>query len=113
FPTLAAEDLSARYLDVYPSPDLPGTFRLADLPDMWLCASPSRRVLALFSTSSLRAKLESLIRETESPAGVSVTVVGPGEDALTRETIAPSSLGSLLPGWRLALSLDDRTLFDT
>jgi signal transduction histidine kinase len=113
FPTLAAEDLAARYLEVDPSPPRPETFRATDLSDLWECASPSRQVLALFSGENLRAKLEALIWESEWSAGVRVTVVAPGDDALVNEAIAMSSLGSLLPGWRLALSLDDRALFDT
>jgi signal transduction histidine kinase len=112
-PTLAAEDLAARYLDFHPRPQLPETFRPTDLPDLWLCASPGRRVLALFFRTNLRTRIEALIRETSASAGVSVTVVAPGEDAPTDGAIATISLGSLLPGWRLALSIDDHTFFDS
>jgi signal transduction histidine kinase len=112
FPTLAAEDLAARYLDVHPSPPRTETFHATALPDLWACASPGRRVVALFSKASLRAKLDALIREPALSAGVRVTVVPPGEDTLMDGALATSSLGSLLPGWRLALSLDDRRLFD-
>jgi signal transduction histidine kinase len=113
FPTLDAEDLAARYLDVHPSPPLPMTFQATDLPELWVCASPGRHVLALFSKATLRAKLGVLVSEPELSAGVRVTVVPPGEDALMDNALVTSSLASLLPGWRLALALDNRAFFDT
>jgi len=113
FPTLAAEDLAARYLELHPSPPRPETFQATDIPDLWACASPGRRVLALCSKESLRAKLDGLIRESLSSSGVRVAAIPPGEEAIIDRAIATSSLGPILPGWRLALSLDDHALFDT
>jgi signal transduction histidine kinase len=113
FPTLPAEDLAARFLETHPLPVLPETLRPADLPDVWQAASPGKRALALFSTAELRGKLAALVREPALPAGVGVAVVAPGEAALTEATLVTIELGPQLPGWRLALSLDDRALFDT
>jgi signal transduction histidine kinase len=113
FPTLASEDLAARYLDAHPSPERPEKFQMTSIPNLWVCASPSGQTLALFSKDNLRAKVDALIREPLLPSGVRVTVISPGEDVLMEKALTTSSLTSLLPGWRLALSLDDRTLFDT
>jgi signal transduction histidine kinase len=99
FPTLVAEELAARYLESNP-------------PDVWPVMSPNRRVLALFTAASLRAKLNEAIRDPSLPKGVNIAVVVPGEDAMMESTLVTAPL-SEVSGWRLALSLDDRKLFDT
>ncbi len=113
FPTLAAEDLGARYLEANPSPILEETLRPTSLPDIWARVSPGRRALALFSTATLRARLSSLVHEPALAPGVEVTPVAPGEDVMSEATVVTGSLAPLLPGWRLALTLDDRALFDS
>ena len=99
FPTLVAEELAARYLETKPA-------------DVWSVASPNHRLLALFTTASLRAKISESIRNVNSLKGVTIAVVAPGEDVNTESTLVTSAL-SEMPGWRLTLSLDDRALFDT
>ena len=113
FETQAAEDLVARFLETNPSPALTDTLRTTGLPDIWQTASPGKRAVALFSTASLRAKLDAFIRNPALPAGVRIGVVPPGEDAMTDSTLVATALGSPLPGWRLAVSLDDHTVFAT
>jgi signal transduction histidine kinase len=113
FPTLAAEELAARYLEANPVVPTETTLRATELRDVWAVASPSHRVLALFTTAGLRAKLDDLIRDPSLPKGVRVAVIAPGEDATTESTLVTASLGPELSGWRLSLSLDNRTLFDT
>lgn len=113
FPTLAAEDLAAQFLEVHPSPPRPETFHATNLPRLWICASPNRQVLGLWSTTTLRAKLDALLRESASTKGVQIAAVPPGEETLIDKAIATISIGPLLPGWRLALSADNHALFDT
>lgn len=113
FPTLAAEELAARYLEANPVFPTDTTLHATELRDVWSVASPSRRLLALFTTASLRARLDDMIHDPSLPKGVSVAVVAPGEDGMTESTLVAAALGPELPGWRLALSLDDRKLFDT
>lgn len=113
FPTLAAEDLAALFLEANSSPDADGTLQPSALPGVWQAGSPGKRALALFSTDSLRAKLDALVRNPALPAGVRIGAIPPGEDSLTESTLAAAALGEALPGWRLAISLDDRALFDT
>ena len=113
FPTLAAEELAARYLEANPVFSTNSTLRATELRDVWATASPNRRVLALFTTAGLRVKVDDLIRDPSLPKGVRVAVIAPGEEAMTESTLATAALGPELPGWRISLSLDDRTLFDT
>jgi len=113
FPTLAAEDLAARYLEANPVFPSETTLRATALRDVWSVASPRRYVVALFTTAGLRAKLDDLIHDPSLPKGVRMAVIAPGEDAITESTLVTAPLGPGLPGWRLSLSLDDRALFDT
>jgi signal transduction histidine kinase len=113
FPTLAAEELAARYLEANLVVLTETTLHPTELRDVWAVASPNRRVLALFTTAGLRAKLDDLIRDPSLPKGVHVAVIALGEDAMTESTLVTASLGPELSGWRLSLSLDNRTLFDT
>ncbi|MDR3403128.1 MAG: HAMP domain-containing sensor histidine kinase [Chthoniobacter sp.] len=113
FPTLTAEDLAARYLEAHPAPVLPDALLATDLPNVWVAASPGHRALVLFSTDTLRARLEALPRDFALPTGVRVTALAPGEDATDEATLVTSPLAPQLPGWKLSLSLDNRALFDT
>jgi len=113
FPTLAAEELAARYFEANPVFPTNTTLRLTELRDVWAVASPNRRVLALFTIAGLRAKLNALIRDPSLPKGVHVAVIAPGEDAMTESTLVAASLGPELSGWRLTLSLDNRAIFNT
>lgn len=112
-PTLAAEELAATYLEAHPSPELPKTLRATELPHWWAVASPGKRALAFHSTTALRAALDATMRDPDLPAAVRIAVIAPGEDAISDSTLVTTSLAPHLPGWRLALTLDDRVLFDT
>lgn len=112
FSTLAAEDLALRYLETHAGPAFPEVLQATALPGVWAAASPGKRAVALYSTATLRAKLDGLVREPALPGGVRITAIPPGEDAPAEATLVAASLAPQLPGWRLALSLDDRALFD-
>jgi len=103
FPTQAAEDLAARYLDAHPEP--PDGLRPSGLTGIWHAPSPAGKAIALFETSRLRTRL------SVTAPGVRITTLEPGEDHTT--ALVVTSLGASLPGWRLALSLDDSGTLDT
>jgi signal transduction histidine kinase len=113
FPTLVGEEFAARYLEMNPVFTLAPTLPATELHDVWSVGSSNQFALALFTTAGLQRKLNDLIHNPDLPQGVSVAVISPGDDVMTESTIATASLGPELPGWRLALSLDDRTLFNT
>jgi hypothetical protein len=113
FPTLAAEDLAARYLEAHPTPARPDALRAADLPGVWHAASPGGRAIVLFQVATLRAKLEAAAHDPLPSAGVRISALAPNEDATTDATLVTAALGAPLPGWRLGLSLEDRAIFDT
>ena len=111
FPTLVAEDLAARYLDTNPVFVRDTSLRPSGLRDIWTVFSPGGRVIALFSTTGLRSRMDAVIRDSALPKGVSVAVIAPGEEAMKDSTLATAAMGTELPGWRLSLSLDDRAIF--
>ena len=113
FPALGAEELAARYQEMNPVMLNGTTLQMTELSGVWAAASPTRRVWALFTTTGLRERLSKAIRESSMPKGVRIAVLAPGEEAATENTLVTASLGPEFPGWRLALLLDDRALFDT
>jgi len=112
-PTLAGEELAARYLETNPVFVRAPTLHATELRDVWSVGSSNRLTLALFTSTGLQGKLNNLIHDPALPKGVSLAVISPGDDVMTESTVATVSLGPELGGWRLALSLDDRTLFNT
>ena len=113
-PTLAAEDLAAQVLEAgLPTERMAASVaqRLGTLG--WGVRSPKGRALALFSTPVLRARLEQWAAELPLPAGVQIASTAPGEEVPEETTLLTAPLAPNLPGWRLALRLDDRTIFDS
>jgi signal transduction histidine kinase len=113
FPTLAAEELAARYLEANPVFVRAPTLHATELRDVWSVGTSNRQTLALFTTTALHGKLNNLIHDPALPKGVSLAVISPGDDVVTESTVATASLAPELTGWRLSLSLDDRALFNT
>ncbi len=120
FPTLEAEDLAARYIGSDPPPlaggQLPpqgSSLRRSGLPGVWQLRPPNGRVLALFSERSIAGDMRSLIAAQALPADVTVEVLPPQAEPSLPPALVSLSLGKYLDGWRLALHVDDRSLFET
>jgi len=114
FPTLAAEDLAARFLESDPDLAHQASLRATELRDVWMMDSPKGSALALFATDGVRARLNGLARYNHWPKGVSIVAGAPGEEASgDLSALITLPLGTELPGWKVSLFLDDRTLFDS
>ncbi len=113
FPTLAAEDLAARYLESTSSIALPDGLRPTSLPGVWQAPSPGRKAIVLFEITNLRAWFERAVRDPSFAASVRLTVRAPDDQGTTENPLVACDLGPEMPGWRLALSLNDRAIFDT
>jgi signal transduction histidine kinase len=111
FPTLAAEDLAARYVEAGPGRHGEPGLRATSLPGLWQFASSHGRVVALYETEGLLARLRAGAASQILPADVTLTFLPPGKEADRFFLSMPA--GPNLPGWRLALSLNDQRLFDT
>ena len=113
FPTLAAEELAARYLEGNPVFVREPVLHATDIREVWSMITTNRRTIALFTTAGLQARLANLIHDQSLPRGVKISALTPSQDAGTKTTLVTSALASELPGWRLSLSLDDDRIFDT
>jgi len=110
-PMLAAEDLAARCLEAGPVRAGEPALRPTALPGVWQLASPRGRVVALHQTEALVARMRGGISAQLLPADVSVTFLPPGKEFERFFLSQPA--GASLPGWRLALSLNDQRLFES
>jgi signal transduction histidine kinase len=108
FPTFAAEELAARYLDAHAKPSRHPELQPTELRDVWSVASPSGLVLGLLTTPRLQTLLMEITREPSLPPGVKVTAVPPNQDPKGEGLLVTSTLSAQMPGWRLALGLDER-----
>jgi signal transduction histidine kinase len=113
---LAAEDLAARFLEAEADATFVRTPGLhpTELPGVWSALSPHNRALELFTTAGVQSKLRQLIPDPSLPAGLRLSIDPPGVDAMSDgSVVAAIPAGADFPGWRLVLSVDDRTFFDT
>ncbi len=111
FSTLAAEDLAAQVVEAQPPPIGSAGLHPSPLPGIWEWASPSGRVVLLYHTDSLAAKLRSAIAAPSLPRDATVVLVPPGSDYEKYFTTLPAGLE--WPGWRIGLDLQDKSLFET
>jgi signal transduction histidine kinase len=103
FPTLAAEELAAAYLES-PRPAADAALRPSGLPGIWQFAPPRGRIVALLRGSSVIERAVTIIAADALPPEVRVALVPPeAEAADSAELLLPG--GSRMPGWRLSLLL--------
>ncbi len=110
FSTLAAEDLAARYLETGPEPPREPRLKAASPPGVWQLASEHGRVLLLFQTETLQARLREAASRQALPSAVSLTFVMPGREP--GNYFLAMSAGEYFPGWQLALTLKDGDIFN-
>lgn len=113
FQSMAAEDLAASFLDSHAAIVHGTALHQTELPDVWSAESPEGHVLALYTTESLRTKLFEMVQDPSLPPGARLAILAPREDAADDSILAAIPAGPGLPGWRLAISVEDRALFDT
>jgi len=111
FPTLAAEDLAAGYVDAESDvPVVPG-LRLTRLAGVWKSASPRGRIVSLHKTEALVRRMRASAGSEMLPADVRLGIFSPGQEAEGVWSSQPA--GTEFPGWRLGLSLNDQQIFQT
>jgi len=113
FFTQESEDLAARYLDSHPTFPRDAAVHPSGLKDMWAVRSPSGSVVALLSTTRLKTVLEALIHDTPVPQGISLGLLAPGDNSKEDTLLISVPFKQELPGWQLALAIDDRKFFET
>ncbi len=110
FPTLAAEDLAARFQEAN-APIIHGTaLQPSPLPGVWQAAWANGRLLTLHRADHLQAQLRAQIDNQTLSSNVAVTVSPPGVES--ESAVASLPIGARLPGWRLGLTLKNSDLLD-
>ncbi len=112
FDTLAAEQLAARYLESDPPAPASTSLQPSGLPEIWHLAVPSGAVVALFDQGQLMSDFESLIASQSLPEGSTVELLPPEATSDDRFLVSLPA-GGFMPGWQLALRLEDPSLFAT
>jgi len=110
FPTLAAEELAAEYLEHNPALPTEAKLQRTPLVNVWQLPSTDRTIVALFREDRLKKELATLIDALALP-DVRVTVLAPGEPFASSTPVAPQEAGEFLPGWRLGLTFKDSDSF--
>lgn len=115
FPTMAGEDLAARFAAAHPIPSRDPILQRSQLPDgVWQIAAPSRHAVLLFRTETITETLLSTLAQDDlvEAKETNVRLLAPGQVADEQEFITIPA-GPRLPGWRLSLALDNAQSFNS
>jgi signal transduction histidine kinase len=113
FPTLPAEDLAARFAEAHPSPRNDSAVHPSQLQDLWQLASPDGRVVLLFTTDGLLSRANEVILGRRLPKGATARLLAPEAKSPEEAFFDSLQAGPFLPGWQLAMTVDDQDLFRT
>lgn len=111
FPTLAAEELAARYLETSPEPVADATIKATAIPGVWQLSSARGRVVFLFKTETLQARLREAASAPAIASAVNLSILTPQSKAGNFLMAIPA--GDAFPDWQLALALKDGDVFKT
>jgi signal transduction histidine kinase len=104
FPTLPAEEMTARLLEAEPRPRVPAGLSASALPDMWEYGSNTGRVVALFSTQRVLADMREFLKRQKLSSSVRLSISPPGTLSKPPTAIPMMPIGNRLPGWQLSLT---------
>jgi signal transduction histidine kinase len=107
---LAAEDLAARCLEAGPMRPGQTGLRPTALPGVWQFAVTSGQVMTLHQTEAVIARMRAGIAAQLRWGDESLTFLPPGKEF--EQSFLSLPAGASLPGWRLAMSLEDPGSFD-
>jgi signal transduction histidine kinase len=111
FPTLAAEDLAARFMETAAaSTGEHTTLRQSPVPLISQQGVAHGRVLLLHRAENLPARITSWIPSQTLPAEIRVQIIPPGSSA--GQLLLPTAAGTVFPGWRMGLALRDKDRFE-
>lgn len=111
FSTATAEDLARNWVEQGGSARREaGALVAGTLPGIWEFAGAGGRVVTLHRAEELVRRLRAAVSHRGLPADARVEVAAPGREI--QGALVSAAIGDPMPGWRLGLSLQDRSLFD-
>ncbi len=111
FPTLPAEELAAAYLADGPAAPPASRLMPSALPGVWRLAAQGGRVVGLFRERSFLEEMQALARQDAAMPGTALELRRPDEGAGDEDAFLAAPVGEMLPGWRLALTLEGEDPF--
>ena len=103
FPTLNAEQLSARYLEARPERKIKGVLtQVGNLP-VWQLPATNGRFVALYTEEGLRQRLNDWVAATEVPVEYEITITNTSLQTPDADEGLVLSLFDSAPEWRLTL----------
>jgi len=110
FPTLAAEEVAASYLEAHTPPPRHSALLPGPISNVWQFTTPASRAVALFQPNRLLAQMENRLDTNGLAGDVNLILLPPGKE--TEGALISIAAGDTLPGWHLALSLKDQKMFE-
>jgi signal transduction histidine kinase len=110
FPTLAAEELAARFAEERSILERGSFLRRTSETNLWQFTTSDHRVLALIRSDNLAATLKAALVPENLPAETQMALLPPG--AQNNMALLSVAAGPNFPDWRLTLSLKDEKLLD-
>ncbi|HUU59717.1 MAG TPA: HAMP domain-containing sensor histidine kinase, partial [Phycisphaerae bacterium] len=105
YPTLAAEDLAADYLDAAGGPAAPLRLSRAAAPGLWHIASADGKTVAIFREERLLADLRAAGKLDEPFAEAGFSLVPPTPATQRDEPFLTAPAAEQMPGWQIAVRL--------
>jgi signal transduction histidine kinase len=110
FATLPAEELAAQAEEQRFGLTGDAALHRAPSGDLWLYATPNRRVLAIIRSGTLLNRLRTVLTPEGFPSDVEVKLFSPGAEGEAAFVSVPA--GQNFPGWQLAISFKNQETFD-
>ena len=107
-PAFNAERLAADFLAADRARPDDRVLSISAVPGVWTMASPAGRLIALFRSETLIAAMGRFLNERNASPVAAFSVLPPDARSHAGETIPA---GPMLPGWRIALSLNEGAPF--
>ena len=107
FPTMAAEELAARFGEEHPAFARDGALQNTPISNVWQCVTLKRRLVALVRSEKLLAVVQATLAGG-LPSSGQINLLPPGAENSDAFVWLPA--GPRFSGWHLALSLKDQGL---
>ena len=106
FPTLAAEELAADYLEAGETIPKVSYLQLTSLPNVWRLWSSGENIVALFRGERIADHMQSLINSELALTGAKVKLLSALQEQAGDDVFLSVSASEHLPDWQLALYLE-------
>ncbi|MCK4284323.1 MAG: GHKL domain-containing protein [Candidatus Brocadiae bacterium] len=111
FPTLAAEELAAEYLEREPALPAPSRLAPSGVQGVWCLSTESGTLVALLREKGFLDGMHALVGAEAFVPGTRVELLAPAEGARAGDAFLTLPVGEMLPEWQLALSLEGKDPF--